>query len=186
MKTHRTHYHPLSISIHWITFFLLIAVYALIEFREIFPKGSVARDAMKTWHFMLGLTAFFLVFPRLLFLAIFPPPPIVPAPPAWQRFLAKAMHVALLAFLIVMPLLGWLALNAKGKPTPFFGMEMPALISPDKALGKSLESIHETIGIIGLYLIGLHTAAALFHHYILRDNALRRMLPGRRSKTAIG
>jgi cytochrome b561 len=28
-----------------------------------------------------------------------------------------------------------------------------------------------------LILAGLHAAAALFHHYVLRDGVLRRMLP---------
>jgi cytochrome b561 len=31
--------------------------------------------------------------------------------------------------------------------------------------------------VVGYWLIGLHAAAALFHHYIVRDNTLRRMLP---------
>lgn len=91
------------------------------------------------------------------------------------------MYVALYAFLIVMPVLGWLTLSAQGKVIPFFELDLPALIGPDKALGNSLEDIHETIGTIGYYLIGLHVAAALFHHYFLRDNTLLRMLPWRLS-----
>jgi cytochrome b561 len=31
---------------------------------------------------------------------------------------------------------------------------------------------------VGYALIGAHAAAALFHHYVVRDNTLRRMLPG--------
>jgi cytochrome b561 len=83
-----------------------------------------------------------------------------------------------------MPLLGWLALSAKAKVIPFFGLYLPALLAPDKALGHSLGEIHETIGTIGYYLIGLHAAAALFHHYVMRDDALRRMLPRRRPPVA--
>ena len=45
---------------------LLIAVYACIELREIYPKGSDPREALKTWHFMLGLSVFVLVWLRLL------------------------------------------------------------------------------------------------------------------------
>jgi cytochrome b561 len=32
---------------------------------------------------------------------------------------------------------------------------------------------------VGYFLIGLHALAALFHHYVSRDNTLTRMLPGR-------
>jgi cytochrome b561 len=172
-------YHALSIGAHWLTLALLIGVYALIELRGIFPKGSGPHEAMKTWHFMLGLTVLGLVFIRLGLRLVFRAPPITPEPPTWLQFLATAMYVTLYVFLIVMPLLGWLTLSAKGKPIPFFGLQWPALIAPDKALGESLEEIHETIGTIGYYLIGLHASAALFHHYFMRDNTLLRMLPWR-------
>lgn len=177
INTTRNRYHSLSIGVHWLTLFLLIAVYALIEFRDIYPKGSDAREAMKMWHNMLGLVVFGLVFVRLAALAIYRIPPITPAPPAWQHVLAKLVHLALWLFLVVMPVLGWLTLSAQGKPIPFFGLELPALLAPDKALGHQLEEIHETIGNIGYWLIGLHVLAALFHHYFMRDNTLLRMLP---------
>lgn len=177
-------YHPMTIWMHWGTFILMIAVYALIEFREFFPKGSNPREAMKQWHFMLGMVVFGLVFVRLILHRVFHTPPIDPAPPIWIRIPAKAMHLTLYAFLIVMPVLGWLALNAKAKTVPFFGLSLPTLIGIDKPLGDRLEELHEVIGIIGYYLIGLHAAAALFHHYFIRDNALRRMLPGRSSGRA--
>ena len=177
-------YNSLSIGAHWLTLALLVAVYALIELRGIFPKGSDPREAMKAWHFMLGLTVFGLVGLRLVLRLVFRAPPIVPLPPAWQRWLATAMYLALYFFLITMPLLGWLALSADGKPIPFFGLQLPALIGPDKALAENLEEIHETIGTIGYYLVGLHAAAALFHHYFMRDDTLRRMLPWRTRRRA--
>jgi cytochrome b561 len=61
-----------------------------------------------------------------------------------------------------------------------FGLQLPALIGQDKALSRTLKDIHETIGTVGYFLIGLHAAAALVHHYLLRDNTLLRMLPARR------
>jgi len=175
--THDTgsRYHSLSIGAHWLTLALLIAVYALIELRTFFPKGSDPREAMKTWHFMLGLTVFGLVFVRLALRFFFRTSLLESAP--WQRFLAMAMHVALYALLIVMPLLGWLALSAKGKPVPFFGLQLPALIAPNQALAANFMEIHETLGTVGYYLIGLHASAALFHHYFIRDKTLRRMSP---------
>lgn len=182
LQTTRNRYNSLSIAAYWLTLALLVAVYALILLRELYPKGSDPRELMKTWHFMLGLTVFGLVGIRLLLRLAFRAPPISPAPPAWQHALAAAMHLALYAFLIVMPLLGWLALSAQGKPIPFFGLQLPALIGPDKAMGGNLEEIHETIGTIGYYLVGLHAAAALFHHYFMRDDTLRRILPWRRRR----
>lgn len=178
----RNRYDALSIAVHWLTLLLLVAVYAAILLRELYPKGSDPREALKAWHFMLGLTVFGTVGIRVVLRLLFRAPSITPTPPAWQRWLAATVHLALYLFLIVMPLLGWLTLNAKGKPIPFFGLEVPALIGPDKALGDALEEIHETIGTFGYYLVGLHAAAALFHHYFMGDDTLARILPwsGRR------
>jgi len=175
-------HHPLSIGAHWLTLVLLIAVYALIELRGIFPKGSDARELMKTWHGMLGLVVFGLVFLRLALRAVYPTPPITPPPPAWQHALAEAMHWALYAFLLVMPLLGWMLLSAKGKPIPLFGFELPALMAPARTTAKTLEAIHEVIGNVGYALIGLHAAAALWHHYMTRDDTLHHMWPPARPR----
>jgi len=172
-------YQPLLIGMHWLTLALLIAVYALIELRGLYPKGSAAHDMMKQWHFMLGLAVFGLVLIRLPLRLALHAPPITPPPPAWQQRMAAAMHWALYALLIALPLLGWLTLSAKGRPVPFFGLQLPALIGPDKALGRSLENIHEVVGTLGYWLIGLHAGAALLHHYVVRDDTLRRMWPAR-------
>jgi cytochrome b561 len=171
-------YHPLSIGMHWLMLALLVAVYALIELRGIFPKGTTAYDAMKTWHFMLGLSVLVLVLARIALRFRFPTPAITPAPPRWQQALAVSMHLAIYAFLVVMPLLGWLTLSAKGRVIPFFGLDLPPLIGVDRGLAGSLEDLHELIGVIGYWIFGLHAAAALVHHYLMRDDTLRRMLPG--------
>jgi cytochrome b561 len=55
---------------------------------------------------------------------------------------------------------------------------LPPLLAPNRSLAKVLEDVHETVASVGYALIGLHAAAALFHHYVVRDNTLRRMLPG--------
>ena len=173
------HYSRLSIAMHWLMLALLAGVYACIELRTFFEKGDPMREALKTWHFMLGLLVFALVWVRVAARLARPAPPITPTPPAWQHAAAAAMHVALYAFLIGMPLAGWVLLSASGKPIPFFGLELPALISPDKALASRIKEIHETVGEIGYWLVGLHALAALLHHYLLHDDTLRRMLPAR-------
>ncbi|MHA3902935.1 cytochrome b [Castellaniella sp. WN] len=186
MNVPASRYHRLSIGAHWLTLALLIFLYVLIELRGLAPKGSDLRDALKTWHGMLGLAVFCLTFARLALRLAFRTPPVSPPPPAWQHALAQALHLALYIFLVIMPLLGWLLLSAQGKPVPFFGFEWPALITPDKTLGHGLEDIHEAIGTLGYFLIGLHALAALFHHYVMRDDTLLRMLPARAGRKSAG
>ncbi len=168
-------YSRLSVTLHWLMLALLAAVYACIELREQYPRGSDIREALKTWHFMLGLSVFALVWLRLLARAA---GPRQPGARSWNDRLAVAMHLALYGFMIAMPLLGWLALSAGGDPIPFFGLQLPPLTAPDKALAGAVEEVHETLAVAGYGLVGLHAAAALFHHYVLRDGVLRRMTSG--------
>jgi len=178
MTNTRDRYGALSITMHWLMFLLLVAVFACMELRELYPKGSEPREALKSWHFTLGLTVFALVWLRLALRLSQAVPAITPQPARWQDILGKLVHLALYAFMLGMPVLGWLILSGEGKPVPFYGLELPGLIAENEALAENIEEIHTTIGELGYFLIGLHTLAALFHHYFLKDNTLRRMLPG--------
>ena len=165
-------YSPLSVGLHWLMLALLIAVYATILLREGYPRGSEIREALKAWHFSLGLTVFGLVWIRVL--------------ARWlggghraARSLAgrggAIVHLVLYAFMIAMPLLGWLTLSAGGDPVRLFGLSLPPLTGPNEGLAERTEGIHETLGTVGYWLVGLHAVAALVHHYVLRDGTLRRM-----------
>lgn len=171
-------YNGLSMSLHWIMLALLAAVYACMELREFYPKGSDIREGMKSWHFMLGLTVLAFVLIRVVVRALRPAPAITPLQPEWQRGLARAVHLLLYVFMIGMPIAGWIILSASGKMIPFFGLSLPPLVSESKALAGQIKELHETGASVGYFLIGFHAAAALFHHYVIKDDTLRRMLPG--------
>lgn len=174
-------YGSLSIGMHWLMLLLMVGVYAAINLHDLAPKGGALRADLKTWHFVLGMGMFALVAVRLVTrLLSGPAPRIEPQLPDWQRRLGEWTHIALYLLMIAMPVLGWLAVSAKGDPVSLLGLPLPALIGQDKKLSRSLKEIHETIGTVGYFLIGLHAAAALVHHYLMRDNTLLRMLPARR------
>lgn len=172
---HAPSFSRFSIAMHWLMLALLAAVYACIELREFYPRGSDIRAGLKTWHFMLGLSVFVLVWIRLIARAV---SPRGPAPRTWPAALAAAVHLALYGLMIAMPVMGWMVLSAEGDPVPFFGLTLPPLVAPDEGLAERVEGLHTTVGAVGYWLIGLHAAASLFHHYVLRDGTLRRMLPG--------
>lgn len=170
-------YSKLSITLHWLMFLLIVAAYATINLHEGFPKGSDAREFLKSLHFMLGLGILCLVFIRIAGRMISVAPMIKPELSNWQKRTSKITHVLLYALMISMPILGWLTLSAAGKTIPFYGFTLPSLIAQNKELASIFKEIHENIGTFGYFLIGIHTVAALFHHYIKRDNTLIRMLP---------
>lgn len=173
-KTER--YSPLSIALHWITFILFIGIYASIELKGYIPKGDPWRDMLKEWHFILGLTVFCLVWVRLALRITTQAPRILPSPPAWQVLLSKLTHLALYLMMIAMPLAGWLLLSSAGKPIPFWGLSLPQLISKNPDLASQIKYWHELIGNAAYWLIGMHAAAVLYHHYFVRDNTLSRMV----------
>jgi cytochrome b561 len=54
------------------------------------------------------------------------------------------------------------------------------VVGPDKMLAKQAMAAHELVAYLLLALVALHAVAALFHHFVRRDNVLNAMLPGRR------
>ncbi len=171
-----------SITLHWLMAVLLVGTAATMELKGVYAKNSPERDLLKSMHFLLGLSVFALVWLRLLARALGPTPPIVPAPPAWQGMLGELMHLALYGLMIALPVLGWLTLSAKGAPVALpGGVGLPLLpLAVDKETAHLIKDFHETGATVGYVLVALHAAAALAHHYVQRDNTLRRMLPGAR------
>lgn len=170
-------YSPIVIGLHWFVFVLIVAVFATIEMRVLFPRGSDPRELVKALHFMLGIAVLLLVVVRLAVRLSSPTPAIIPAPKPLENLLAKVMHITLYAFMIFMPLAGWVILSAEGHGVPFFGLELPPLLDKNEALAEQVETIHKQVGEIGYYLIALHVVAGLFHHYVKRDNTLVRISP---------
>lgn len=175
--THR--YSRLSILMHWLMLVLLIAVYACIELRGFYPKGSDARELLKTWHFMLGLSVFSLLWLRIVLRWLSPVLPIEPALSLHQQNIARLMQVLLYVFMALTPLLGWLLLSAAGKTIPFWGIDLPHLIPADKSLVSQIKDSHEVLATVGYFLIAGHALMGLFHHFIVGDNSLARILPSR-------
>lgn len=173
-------YGPIAIGLHWFMLALLAAVYICMEIRDAFPKGSDTRSGLRNWHYMLGLSVFVLAWLRLAVNLRNRVTPVNPAPPLWQGRLARLVQAGLYLLMIGMPLAGWLILSARGQAIPFFGLQLPALMAESKNAAGWIKDIHEAGATAGYFLVGLHALAALYHHYLLRDDTLVRMLPRRR------
>ena len=170
-------YTPGLRRLHWLMALLVAAAYLLIEERGLFPRGSGARTAMLQGHFWVGLSILLLALWRLRLRVRHGAPPVTPALDAWNTWSARLLHVALYLFFFVQPLLGLATAWSDGKQVllPFTGVALPALLPVDHALAHRLEDLHGTIGSVFYWVIGLHIAAALWHHFLRRDDTLRRM-----------
>jgi cytochrome b561 len=165
-----------TIALHWGVLLLIAATYAMMELRGIAPRG-ILRDAMKVLHYSFGLTVFALVFARIVIRLRTSEPPITPPLPWHMKLAATGTHLALYGFMIVMPVLGWATLSAEGKSPIFFGIPLFPITPVNDDLADFFEDAHELVANLGYFLIGAHAAAALYHHYIRKDNTLTRMAP---------
>lgn len=173
-------YAPWVRHLHWLVFVLVTCALLLIYIHGWTPRSSPLHASARWAHMQFGMAVLLVMLPRLLIKARSATPAVVPPLPAWQAWLSKTIQLALYVLLIVTPLLG-IANRAFGTaPWNLLGIPMPHVAHPDNAFAHMLEGVHGDFGNYLMYLAALHALAALIHHYIQRDNVLRRMLPGAR------
>lgn len=167
----------LLIALHWATLVAILLVVGLVFYRET-VDDKAQRILLIALHKSFGLSVALLAVARLL-VRLFrrPLPPAADMSPL-SRFAAEAAHVGLYVLLLALPLIGWGLSSAHGKPVSFFGLvSLPSLVEPDEDLGDTFAEYHEAGAWLLLGLVGVHAAAALFHHFVRRDRVLRAMLP---------
>ncbi len=164
-------------TLHWLTLVLLIAAFTLAVSMVNMPF-SPRKLEFYSWHKWVGVTIFLVVLLRLAWRLVNPVPPQPAAMPHWQRRLAALSHGTLYAILIVMPVTGWIMSSALNLPVVYLGLvHIPSPFGVDRALGEAMKVVHLSLAVALLALVAVHVLAALYHHLVLRDDVLRRMLP---------
>jgi cytochrome b561 len=167
-------YHPASVFLHWLIFLLFVVALAAIELRGEVPKGTPLRATLKTVHMMAGQLIFLFVLFRLAARWRFGVPSALDAP-RWQTRAAGVVHLLLYLVMFALPVTGILFTQAEGKDVMFFSLALPHVIGQNPALSDTLQDVHELIGNTVYYLVGLHVAGALWHHFVHRDQIFQRM-----------
>jgi cytochrome b561 len=155
-----------------------MAALALVMVREWIDDDALARSLLAV-HRQLGLTVLLLLVLRLL-LRLRPDrdTTAVEQLPVLMRWAAGLMHWTFYALLLAMPLLGWAMTSAQGHQVRLYGAaSLPALVSVNPDLADSLQEWHEWCAWGLLILVAMHIAAALFHHFVRRDDVLLNMWP---------
>lgn len=172
-----TSYTRTAIGLHWLVALAIVASFGVGLYMSDLPL-SPTKLKIYAWHKWAGVTIFLLACLRLAWRLTHRPPAPPPNTPAWQRIAAETTHRLLYVLIIIVPLSGWLMSSAKGFQTVYFGvLPLPDLLAKDKALGASLATLHETLNFIMAGLVLAHVAAALKHHWVDRNDVLKRMLP---------
>lgn len=171
------HYGTVAQALHWATAVLVLVAftYGLGGSEE--RVYSAARDAQRRLHETLGLLVLTLVLVRLAWRA-FDVRPDPPAVPRWMGVTARAVHVALYALLLAVPLTAitgaWLEGHAV---TLLGGIDIAPWVASSHGIGTTFASVHTWLGDAILWVAGVHAVAGLYHHFILRDGVLASMLP---------
>ena len=193
LKNSTTHYGQVARTLHWFTALLFLLAYCSVYYRQWFTEAQTPENwTALQLHLSFGVTIAVLVVLRLYWRLTNVQPKAEPGS-ALMHKAAHLGHLVLYGVLIVMPLTGYLG---TGVATEFFFLfEIPKFADTwlfqvliAEGLGLSFEQFEAPIDFIhkqgGAYLVWLlilgHAAAALYHHYHLKDRTLLKMLPPRR------
>lgn len=166
-----------QIVLHWLTLLMVILTYSAMLLKDSVPDDMAS--LVKNLHFNFGLMVFLLMFIRLGLRRRYATPPTTPPLEEWQEWGAKIFHVLLYVLFLALPVLGVLTLVYGGKEWVLLGWQVPQVVTPNPVLRSVIKSTHETLANTGYFIIGAHTMAALYHHYLRKDDTLRRMMPGK-------
>lgn len=135
-------------------------------------------------HQTVGFVMLLLAAARLYWRLTHKPPAPLANLPRGQRIASTITHGTLYLFLLGMPISGYIGLAARGREIPVFGLfNLPHLVPRSFDLSASAQSLHYYAQFAMYAIVALHILAALYHHFILKDGILQRMLPG--GKTAL-
>jgi superoxide oxidase len=175
--------HPQLIMLHWLMAAMLILAVGAIVARAQLPAGHAWRPVMRSVHLISGQLILGLVVIRLLVRWQQGLPSAAGVGP-WAARAGWAVHALLYGVMLAQPITGILFMQAGGKPVGAFGWHLPVLIAEDSHIHADLKELHQTIGSLFYGLLALHVCAALWHHVVLRNQTLHRMLPWLPARTA--
>jgi cytochrome b561 len=177
-ETQVERYGAVAQAFHWLIAALIFTMLGLGYYMEDLPLGT-RKLQLYGIHKSIGITIAMLAALRLVWRLLHPPPPLPGSLKSWERRAAGVVHALLYLMLFVQPLIGFLQSNAANFPVVWWGfLPLPPLIGPDQPLSETLLGVHAAGGNLLAVLVIVHVAAALRHHFVLKDDVLRRMLPG--------
>jgi cytochrome b561 len=161
---------------HWLSLALVIAQFSSAWLIDLVTKDQGA--ILLAFHRSAGIVIWFVMAGRFVWRTQFAYlPPFPDSMPKLQQRLAKLNEYGLYALLLFQPVTGVADALFLGRSFQLFLWQVPAILPRDKAMADLLFEMHHIGAYALLLLIDVHTLAALFHRFILRDQVVERMLP---------
>lgn len=163
------------ILLHWLTAAVVVAAFAMQYAIHYLPLSWNTEEQVRRLHFYFGLGVAVFMLIRLVWFCLNPHPPAIDPPLRFlMRAIATATHLLLYVTFIALPLLGAWQLASMGETVPLPAWFMPEL-PVDFHLAAKLAQWHRMLATLALELLVVHILAALYHHFIRKDNTLKRM-----------
>ena len=136
------------------------------------------RLANYAWHAALGYDFLVLLVLRLLWRWTNAVPDLPSDTKAWERFAAHAGHVGLYVLMFVVAGTGWAVAVTARTPmtTDLLGLSFAPVITLERSTRNLIEGTHEVLAYLTAVLVLVHIAGALRHHFVKKNDVLRRML----------
>lgn len=167
----------ISKSLHWLIVLLIVMQWVIMQRAEALPMGS-DKVFVIGMHKSFGMTIFALAIIRLVWRCMNPVPTLEGKAKRWERVLARGSHVLLYTLIFTLPLSGWLMSSARGFPVSWFNQfTFPDLVAKNEALYRQFQDLHHLLFAVLVCVALLHVAGALKHHFIDKNDVLKRMLP---------
>lgn len=164
-------------ALHWLSAILILGLLPLGWWMVDLGYYHAWYHEAPLWHRSLGVFLIVLTLIRLGLRAVQNRPHL--NGPAWQQWSAKGVHLSLYALIGLILLSGVLIAGGDGNGIVIVGdLTLPSLAVLSSTWADRLGLWHHQASVLLLALIVLHSAAALKHHIIDRDDSLRRMIKG--------
>jgi cytochrome b561 len=167
-------YDSRTIALHWFTAAFVVMLWTLGQCIDFFPKG-VPRMSARSVHIIFGALLAIVLTVRIAW-RLRAGVKLSPAVPGIAGQLAFGAHYFLYALLAAAVLLGIACEWFRGDKL-FNLFTVPAFDPGNKKLSEAASDLHALAANTLLAAAGLHAAAAIFHHSVLKDGVLRRMWP---------
>ena len=133
----------LAQTFHWVIAALIVAQFVLAKMQEHLPLGA-RKLGILARHKSVGMTILMLAILRLAWRLWHPAPPLPDGMRPYERWAARATHVAFYVLLFAMPLTGWMMSSAKNYSVSWFGLfTWPNLIGKNEQAFGLLRSTHD-------------------------------------------
>jgi len=169
-----------SIILHWIMAVVIFGLFGLGVWIRRLDYYDAWYHRAPDLHQSIGMLMLALLLFRLLWTGINVKPAIIGAP--WERIGGLVAHHLLYWLMLVIMVSGYLIPTAEGEGFNLFGwLHVLALLTLTPAQADINGAVHQFAAWSLMILAGLHTAAALKHHLINRDETLLHMLGMKRA-----